>query len=1107
MRFKTKSLLSTTLLALAWANAHAYQSEIIYNKKGEATFELRIYNPGDGIYDIHDPAHPAGRESTFPLDENGRRKVRAALERWAEILTLKPGYRPAIINLGSMEAVNADAYSLLGKDKDDPSGISITALQAALLNKLKEGNFSQAQAVIGVGRMPFDTAPVTPSQLPLTGQVDYNAVIFHELGHALGILSSIRDKGGSGTNTPYFDSDLNRWEAGLRDDNGNPAMPGQAVLCVPCKNRYDPEAFDLRKDQGYFTGAHVQNALDGAMPGIPVSMLRNHDYPQAGVDTNYLSHIELRNSLMSHQPYRNYTGFMEAEIAALQDMGLAIDRRNFFGYSVYGNDVTLTNTRGFFARNANGTAYLPGQYNQATQGLGLHIYGERNTITQAADLLSAGPGGVSVRVDGSDNTLIIPQATRIHAQGWYGRGLQFSYGRHHTIVQQGEVRAEGQDGVGALFDFGHNASGDEADYRGSWLWKINGQYQTPPEILQGALVSNYDLSGPLSGRKAAIQISDNAWVRNIHVMQGASLQGDILSNYSSRDEDGELRLTRLSFGQKADAQGRATLQADPDFHLYYEGNIQGGDNLAVVIAGGTTSLNGRHVLYGLRVDPGATLGGNSSYAINPEDRFANYGTLSPGNSTGQMSKPDDSFGQMTITGHFIQGPQGRIVIDANTHQKDHIEIRGLAELAGELKIQLQPDWYTDGWTLSQDQVFQATQTQGDFDRLTATLVSPTLAVQTAADGRWSVKRSPTAYTQYAATTNAFAVGRSLEQASTEAQRPLASAYQALDFSRSDGSDIANALDQLSAGAYGAQLAASLRREQLVSEQLRQRPGLGKDGWQTFIQPFGGSYRWQLGRNDVDHRSQTYGVLFGAEHRASGSDWSLGLHATANEQRLNMDAPFQAKSTLTGLGAGVHALYRADARQGWSGAAQVRAGLEQGKLNRRIDFASYQASPSADWTGHTLAAGIQAAYNWPLGEAGRIGPMLALDYLRYSRPGLSEEGDAASRLRLDSSRADALQASLGLAARQDWELKQGRRLQADVSVAWEQALLGRHQTQHARFDASPQTGFDGRYARVDSQALALRAGLTLHASERLRLGVSAALACWATAGPTSAAMHR
>ncbi|HUG56876.1 MAG TPA: autotransporter domain-containing protein, partial [Candidimonas sp.] len=1012
MNVRLKTLLSTILLALASANTHAYDTEIIYNNKGEAAFELRIYGPQDGSYSMFDPN---GDRSDFDLDGNARLKIRTAMEHWAEILTLKPGYRPTIINFGSIAQPDARTSTDAIPDQDSPSGLFLTYAQAALLNKLDSQAFNHAHATIVLGSFNFDTAPVIPSQLPLSSQPDYSATVFHELAHALGMIGVAEDPGGQNTRIPYIRPTMTLWAAGLRDDNGNPARPGQTVLCVPCDNPYDPDAFDLRKDKGYFTSKHVQEVLNGGMPGIPVSILRFHDYPAFGVDMDYMGHSELRNSVMSHQSYRNYTNFMEAEIAALQDLGLTIDRRNFFGYSVYGNDVTLTNTNGFFARNAGGTAYLPGQYNQATQGLGLHIYGERNTLTQAADLLSAGPGGVGVRVDGSENTLIIPQATRIHAQGWYGRGLQFSYGRHHNIVQQGEVRAEGEEGVGALFDFGNNAMGNwgdginGGDYRGSWLWIEQDQTVPPefiPEILQGALVSNYDLSGTLSGKQAAIAIADNAWVQNINIMQGAQIQGDILSNYSARDPAGELRLTRVSFGQKADAQGRATPQADPDFRLRYDGNIQGGDNLAVVISGGAASLNGNHDLYGLRVGAGATLGGNSTYAINPESVFINQGTLSPGNS----------FGQITIRGNFIQEPQGRILIEANTREHDRIDIQGVAQLAGELNVQLQPDWYADGWSLNKDTVFQATQTAGNFDLLTASLTSPTLGVQVA-NGLWTVKRNSASYSQYAPNANAAAVGRSLEQAATDSQRPLATVYQALDFSSIDGNDIRNALDQLSAGAYGAQLAASLRREQLISEQLRQRPGLGKDGWQTFIQPFGGSYRWQLGSNDVDHRSHTYGVLFGAEHRAAGSDWSLGAHATANEQRLNIDAPFQAKSKLTSMGAGVHALYRANARQGWSGVAQVRAGLEHGKMNRRISFAGYQAHPAADWTGHSLAAGIQAAYNWPLGENGSVGPVLTLDYLRYSRPDLTEDGDTASRLHLDSSRTNALQASLGLAARQ------------------------------------------------------------------------------------------
>src|SRR5690606_11588092 len=199
MDFKIKAIFSIALLALASANTHAYQSETIYNKKGEAVFEFRIYNPGDGVYDI---SNIGSRESTFAIDENGRRKIRAALERWAEMLTLKPGYRPAIINLGTYDDANAGVYSIDTSDKSDPNYLAITALQAALSNQLKESEFHQAQAVISVGRMPFDTAPGTPSQLPLTGQVDYTATIFNELGHAMGITKRVFDLYGPGTATP-----------------------------------------------------------------------------------------------------------------------------------------------------------------------------------------------------------------------------------------------------------------------------------------------------------------------------------------------------------------------------------------------------------------------------------------------------------------------------------------------------------------------------------------------------------------------------------------------------------------------------------------------------------------------------------------------------------------------------------------------------------------------------------------------------------------------------------------------------------------------------------------------------------------------------------------
>ena len=260
-----------------------------------------------------------------------------------------------------------------------------------------------------LGKMAFDTIVYVPSQLPRSSDADLAATAVHELAHGLGIGSAVGDW--NGKTTPYFGSTIGSWAEHLRDDNGNPSRPGQVVLCSKCNNPYDPGGFDVRKDQGYFAGEHVSEVLDGAMP-VPVKMLA---YTPVGnfLDDNYMSHRELKNSTMSHQNYRNYTAFMEAELAALQDMGYTIDRRNFYGYSIYGDGKALVNDHGFFLRNKEGTAYIPGQYNTATLGLGLQVYGSHNNVAQRADLLTRGAGGAGVRIDGEGNHFAVLPGTRI----------------------------------------------------------------------------------------------------------------------------------------------------------------------------------------------------------------------------------------------------------------------------------------------------------------------------------------------------------------------------------------------------------------------------------------------------------------------------------------------------------------------------------------------------------------------------------------------------------------------------------------------------------------------------------------------------------------------
>ena len=78
--------------------------------------------------------------------------------------------------------------------------------------------------------------------------------------------------------------------------------------------------------------------------------------------------------------------------------------------------------------------------------------------------------------------------------------------------------------------------GIQADTKGSYIHCV--QIGTtinwmPDNETQGALVKEFNVSGNLEGEKAAIYISDNAWVKDINIKDGANIKGDIISDWNS----------------------------------------------------------------------------------------------------------------------------------------------------------------------------------------------------------------------------------------------------------------------------------------------------------------------------------------------------------------------------------------------------------------------------------------------------------------------------------------------------------------------------------------------------------------------------------------------
>lgn len=370
---------------------------------------------------------------------------------------------------------------------------------------------------------------------------------------------------------------------------------------------------------------------------------------------------------MSHQQYSNYMTLMEAECAVLQDIGYTIARRNLFGYSVYNHGITLINDNPYFGRNSQGMAYIANTYKMATVGLGLHGYGSNNRIIQRADLLSAAAGGAGTRVDGIGNDIAILSGARVYANGVNGLGVLFSYGMDHNLTQRGDVEALGENGIAVSFDFGHNSMGDANEYRGSYFVTsaennleddFPDYYAAVLAEMSDPLIKNFDLSGRVAGSKAAIYMADSAYVDRMNIMQGASITGDIVSNYQGTNAFGYLRITTCGFGQEADDEDRATSKSDANFSISYADNIIG-DNVSLQLLGGASVLTGSHDLYEVIVENGATLIDSGEYQINNLRFFNTRGTL----YSSQIG------GVITVKGNYGQTERGLLQLAFNNEKQ------------------------------------------------------------------------------------------------------------------------------------------------------------------------------------------------------------------------------------------------------------------------------------------------------------------------------------------------------------------------------------------------------------------------------------------------------
>lgn len=939
---------SIIFILLSFSNLLAVDSQIVTGKNGKDLFNFKFFDEGEEAEDFN-----GSKISTYTLNSEEKKAVLDAGKYWRDILNADNALL-STINVYTLNDVNAYATSTVVEEGEAKG---MMEFQAKILGKSFNPSLKEAVATIGIGIMGFKTG--TPSNLPNTEGFDLYGTIVHEIAHALGIMSTAN----------FYEDEkfrfgdvLSNFDKGLIDNNDRKISDTRGISYIDNNGNLigNPETdFDASANV-YFVGKNVAEVLKGSsLKGVPVNTLLEVYYDESPLAPE-LSHLEMDRGLMSHQQYRSYTTFMEAELAVLQDIGYTIDRRNFFGYSVYGNGLTINNNNGYFLRDEKGEKYITGKYNTASYGVGLHVYGSRNNIVQKADLLTSGIAGIGIRIDGVGNKITVDRGIKVNADGDYGTGILVAYGKEHNITNNGEIKARGNQGIGVRFDFGSNTLGKDWAYMGSYILFLSGEDCSKsenlefakinglePDEINGALVENFNTSGYIEGKYGSLYMSENAYVENINIFNGAVLKGNIISMYKPKiefDNDTITTETNLNLGlDKND-----TTKGDSDFSFKFDDNIIG-KNIVLNIAGGTSSLNGQNEILRAEVKDGAVLKGNARYILEENGSFVNKGTVSPGNSIGKM----------IIEGDYKQKDNGKLNIEFDgSGNHDVLEIVGNASFSSDSSMTMTPlkSYYSESMKIDKDQFLKVTgKKEGNIDNLTfddKIFASSSTIKKVSFDfstSKMTVLREENPYSRFSENRNAENFAKAIDRISNQASGSIKDFIGALDFA--SPSAVSSALSQATPNIYGNNIIAAFESEKEHSGYIRNHLLAENNYEKNKSYAFGKLFykeNWQKGTEYLmGYNYKDQGVVAGVEKEYRES-LILGTHILYSQSVLKGHIANTPKIESKNILLGVHGKYYPNYENTGYLYGMIHGGIQDNKLSNNIVIDEYRNNADSDW---------------------------------------------------------------------------------------------------------------------------------------------------------------
>ena len=1055
----------------------------------------------------------------------------------------------------------------------------------------------------------IDKFPVLPSNgtnSDYYGTITHE--MFHALGLGTYISEDTNRKVTFGTSANYGHNQsmavFNKYEMGIRDvfgrvvyyaynKNGNtyydggegeqqPINPNASNITINGEltsrtivpitlAQFDSEDFVIKPDEFYvlrgndvgtnsgvyFTGENVEEVLttndqlasiawpdDSEAPAVQGLPLNGYEDSKGTIPE--LSHIELQNVNMSHQNYRNWCSFTEAELALMQDLGYNIDRSKYFGKSIYNSGTVYENETINYFTYDNTQGFNSAQMH----GIGLHVYGSYVDVTQKADasINASGDYGIGIRVDGVGNKVTI--ATDISANGEGGNGLLVAYGKEHEITLNAgtNIEATDSDGVAARFDFGSNELSDYIEYRGSYIlaknidafegtgntWEIADE--DLPDAINGELVTNFNVAGSVIGSKAAIYISPNAYVKNINILKSAVIDGGIISEWNPNEiiyqngnidelEDEEILkpalpyyedgMTHLNFGYAADENGNMILDGqkqpvtDANYTKELSNNILGKDSLVIDLWAGELNTSGTNNVNIVHVaedyDDGTSgpiatkytntgdLTINSSLVV--EGTFVNEGKLQTSFDEDGESLKISGTGSANLTGTEDSGTfvlnaeqgfyKGTTYIDLANTAPNTPEISIVNEniIVNSNSASLKMSAEFDG-----ENIITIT-TLRDYTSLASTSGESQLAEQIALKAN-EIANNPD-YT-----------------GDPENLSPLDQKWQniiaGMDYNDSTGATAKQALKALTPHVYGSSAQATLTTHTMMnnlnmlgsfsSNVPAARTGGGRgpaldntpkhNSWRNIVVPFS-SYTDQ--HNGVSSYTNHNSGVLGAMERTLDNGLTHGYHAAVNHQSTSS---YSQRIKGEGFYLGTHASYAPAEWEGWQVFGSARLGLENMRSHRSFFIGGGNMGTSdADWTGFSGSFTLGTALEREHGVV-KSGPFAALGYSFAHRPSVDEHGSGIPA-HLDSATYDSLKIQLGYRLTtkpKALDSYDSTKWQAHASVAWNHELLNDNGSTDFALEGLSKA-INDKTADYGRDSMSVAAGITFKTPKRLDVGLT------------------